>query len=374
MKILMLSDINSSHTQKWVRALAERNVSVCLFGLTSYDHSVFKGYPNIQIKSFGLRKDDVNTYGRDIRKIFMYIGSLLKIKKILHDFQPDIVHAHFATSYGFLGTLTFFHPLIISMWGYDVIDFPEKSVLHRALVRLNFKAADCLLSTSRFMAGVAKKYTRKAIRVTPFGIDTEIFKPRTVKSLFDKDDIVIGTIKTLDEKYGIEYLIRAFHLLRAKYSCLPLKLLIVGGGPQEEYLIGLSKELETYEHTVFTGNISYDNVPEYYNMLTVYAALSTRNSESFGVAVLEASASGLPVVVSSVGGLPEVVQDNITGFVVPPWDHFAAAAAIEKLILDVELRNLFGNNGRENVEIHYNWQNNVDDMLGIYQEISSGGR
>jgi glycosyltransferase involved in cell wall biosynthesis len=85
------------------------------------------------------------------------------------------------------------------------------------------------------------------------------------------------------------------------------------------------------------------------------------------VAIIEASACEKPVVVSNEGGLPEVVKDGETGFVVPPKDPRATAMAIEKLMLDKELCIKMGKKGRKRVMKLYNWDDNVDLMISIYQ-------
>ena len=110
-------------------------------------------------------------------------------------------------------------------------------------------------------------------------------------------------------------------------------------------------------------------VPDYLNMIDVYVALSIIDSESFGVAIVEASACEIPVVVSNVGGLPEVVDDTITGFVVKSKNSQEAAKAIEKLILNKELRLKMGKAGRERVKELYNWEENVNQMINIYKSI-----
>jgi glycosyltransferase involved in cell wall biosynthesis len=97
--------------------------------------------------------------------------------------------------------------------------------------------------------------------------------------------------------------------------------------------------------------------------------LSSLDSESFGVAVVEASACEIPVVVSDVGGLPEVVENNISGFIVKSRDPEAAAIAIEKLILSKSLRLKMGNAGRERVLQNYNWTNNVTLVIEIYNSL-----
>jgi glycosyltransferase involved in cell wall biosynthesis len=235
------------------------------------------------------------------------------------------------------------------------------------MLKYNLKKADRILSTSHVMAQETKLYTNKNIEVTPFGINIEQFCHMEVDSLFDKDDIVVGTIKSLEEVYGIEYLIRAFKVVSDKYKFLPLKLLIVGGGSLESSLKKLVKELNIEDKTIFTGKIPFIDVPKYHNMLSISVFVS--NSESFGVAIIEASACGKPVVVSNIGGLPEVVEDGVSGFVVPAKNPQKTAEAIEKLVLDKNLREEIGRNGRERVKRLYNWDDNVNQMIKIYKEL-----
>ena len=298
-----------------------------------------------------------------------YFKTLKKLKKTINEFKPDIVHAHYASSYGLLGALTKFHPYVLSVWGSDVFDFPKKSFVHKTIFKFNLKAADKILSTSHIMAVETKKYTSKEIEITPFGINTEVFKPIPVKSLFNQNDIVIGTIKTLEAKYGIAYLIKAFSIIKKKLPSLPLRLLIAGGGSLEQELKKLCKELNIINDTIFAGLISYNKIMDYYNMLDIYVALSINDSESFGVAILEASACEKPVVVSNIGGLPEVVENNITGFIVQPENENEAADAIIKLIQDETLRNFFGKQGREKVKKHFEWNENENQMINIYKEL-----
>jgi glycosyltransferase involved in cell wall biosynthesis len=154
-----------------------------------------------------------------------------------------------------------------------------------------------------------------------------------------------------------------------KYPQLPLKLLIVGGGSLDKKLKQLVKDLDLDAFTIFTGKIPFNDIPKYHNMLSISVSVSIVDSESFGVAIIEASSCAKPVVVANVGGLPEVTEDMVTGFVVPPKNSEKTADAIEKLILDKDLRKAIGNNGRDRVKKLYNWNDNVNQMINIYKEI-----
>lgn len=363
MKLLLLADPNSIHTIKWAKSLVKNGIEIIIFGMGDCIAKDYEDISNLKVKTLNA----IVTRKEGALANLKYLKSLPSIKQIIKEFEPDIVHAHYATSYGLLGALSGFHPFVLSVWGSDVYSFPFKSPLHKMLLEYNLKKADKVLSTSYEMAKETNLYTDKSIEVTPFGIDTEAFRPMEVESLFAKDDIVIGTIKSLEDVYGIEYLIRAFKIVSDKYLNLPLKLLIVGGGGLEDSLKSLTKELNIEEKTIFTGKVPFEDVTKYHNMLSVYVSVS--NSESFGVATIEASSCAKPVVVSNVGGLPEVVENGVSGFIVPPRDPEKTAQAIERLVLDENLRSQIGQNGRKRVEKLYNWEDNVKQMIKIYEEL-----
>jgi L-malate glycosyltransferase len=365
MKILLLTDVNSSHSRKWALGLADHGVSVGVFSISS---PVEDWYSAAGISLFTPLKFKQGVFSSGLLQKIKYLRLESHLKKVIRAFNPDVVHAHYASSYGLLGALSRFHPLVISVWGSDVFNFPKQSVLHRALLKFNLKKGDRLLSTSRVMARETERYTQKEILVTPFGIDTSRFKPETgVRPAIN--ETVIGTIKTLEEKYGVAFLIRAFSLLFHKYPDQNLKLLIVGSGSLEKELKELAATLGIDAVTEFTGSVPFGEIVGYHNRLDIYVAVSTDPSESFGVAVLEASACGKPVVVSNIGGLPEVVRDGITGFVVPPRNAEMTAEAVEKLVCDPVLRKTMGERGRSHVKECYEWNACLQQMTGIYTDL-----
>lgn len=365
-KIFLLADCNSIHTQRWAFALATNGFNLCIFSIGREKSNIFERFQTIKIISCNSSIENINEGA--INKIEV-LKFLPKVKAAIKHFNPDIVHAHYATSYGLLGALSGFKPFIISVWGSDIFDFPNISIFHNWLIKFNLYRANKILSTSNIMAEETRKYTNKEVIVTPFGIDLTKFKNKKVNNLFSDESITIGTVKTLLPKYGIDYLIHAFKIVKAKHIDLPLKLLIVGGGRDKLKLENLCEELRITNDVIFTGAVDYDKVPDFLNNLDIYVALSTLDSESFGVAIIEASACEKPVVVSNVGGLPEVVENGKTGFVVEAKNPQAAAQAIEKLVLNKELRIVMGKTGRMRVQKLYNWDENVKFMVEIYEDI-----
>ncbi len=366
MKILLLSDVNSAHTRKWASGLASAELKIGIFSLSKPESDWFT---HSGIKVFGSHKLSKAVFTGSLFGKLQYLKSIRSLKKVIKEFKPDIVHAHYASSYGLLGAMTGFHPFIISVWGSDVYDFPKSFFLNRSILKFILKHADKILSTSHSMALETKKFTNKDIMVIAFGIDLNVFKKQKVKSLFKEDEIVIGTIKSLEDKYGINYLIEAIDIIRKRNPNISMKLLIVGEGTKMNELKSLCKQKGIENLVIFAGMVPQESVPEYHNMFDVYVSLSIDDSESFGVAVIEASACSKPVVVTDVSGFLETTKNRITGLIVPRKNATAAAEAIEKIIFDKEYATILGENGRKNVEQNYNWERNLEEQISLYESL-----
>lgn len=366
-KVLMLADVNSIHTQRWALALANKGHEILVFGFSPLENQNSLKHQNIQVITSKFNQKFVSRkYAGSLLKA-SFLFSIFKLKQIVKKFSPQIVHAHFASSYGLLGALLTFKPYIVSVWGSDIFEFPKTSWIHKQIMKFILARSTQILSTSQIMAKECTLYTRKKIIITPFGIDLTKFFPMNKKyDFYEKEDIVIGTIKTLEEKYGISYLIKAFAFLNKNVQSERVKLMIVGSGNDEQAYKKLVKELNLVNKVNFVPKIPHNEVPKYLAETDIFVALSTQESESFGVAIIEASACEKPVIVSKVGGLPEVVKDNITGIIVPNKDCHAAAKAMETLILDPKKRTAMGKAGRERVKSLYDWDKNVTLMENIY--------
>ena len=253
MKICYLSDANSIHTKKLCYFFRDKGYDVSVISLNDGE------IEGVKVYSMSLKIKNVSNTISKIR----YLKNVAKIKRLVKEINPDILHAQYATSYGLIGSLVNYKPYILSAWGSDVYDFPKQSVIHKNIVKYNLKKADLLLSTSKVMAEETKKYTDKDILITPFGVDINKFKPN--KKDKKSNEIVIGTIKTLEEKYGIEYLIKAFHILTNKHKNLNLKLKIAGKGSKENELKALCKDLKIEDKVEFLGFLHPDKVPDTLN-------------------------------------------------------------------------------------------------------------
>lgn len=365
MKIFIISE-DVYHTRRWVLSLAQAGNSVFLFALGSIvNQKLYDIEPNIQYYSAGVASYMFKAKG--LKKI-KYLLAVNDLRRCIKLYNPDILHAHYATSNGLLGRIVGFHPLIISVWGSDVYHFPRISFFHKCLFKFILKRADLILSTSNVMAKEVNKYVNRDILVTPFGVDMEKFN--LIEKCRNSDgSIIIGNVKALEPNYGIDTLIKAFSLILKQNPHIDIRLVIIGDGSQKSDLILLSKQLDCFDKIDFLGVIDNSLLPYYYSLFSVYVSLS--NTESFGVVAVEAMACQCPVVVSDAEGFKEVVVSGETGYIVPKRNPQEAAKAIQTLINQPELRRKFGRAGRNHVLKLYNWNNNVDFMLKIYNKLLS---
>lgn len=364
MKIFLLSNIEAAHTQKWANSLLENELEVYLFGL---GETVPEGYnPKVNIINKKI-PHSTKTQADGAFQKGIYLKALPSIRLLLKQIKPDILHAHYASSYGLLGALTKFKPFLLSVWGNDVFDFPKKSFLHKSLLKFVLKKADRIYSSSEVMANETRFYTSKEITIIPFGVDTDSFKPFYVKKLFDENTIVLGTVKSLSYKYGLEYLLEAFQLIKEKLPDKKLKLLLVGDGVLKNPLQRQAEHLKINNDVIFFGSIPHSKVPEIYNMIDI--AVFPSIWESFGVSNLEAAACEKPQVASNVGGFPEIIDDGVTGFLVEPANPSDIADKLIKLINDESLRIKMGKAARKKVIEEFNWNHNVQQMMSEYQKV-----
>lgn len=197
---------------------------------------------------------------------------------------------------------------------------------------------------------------RKPVYLVPNGIDTGLI--RSVKpSPVESDFLFVGRL--IPEK-GVDFLLRALALLKENFP--DFRAVIVGDGPERKKLEGLARGLGIGDNVTFTGFLKdYGDVIAFMKASRVFAFPSRR--EGFGIAVLEAMASGLPVVTVEhpMNASMHLVENGKTGFVVPLNEESFARA----LMLAYESSRVLGKIARKNAE-RYDWNEVVGKLLTVY--------
>lgn len=364
MRVLLLSDTYSEHTEKWALGLASQGVEVGLFSFNKASYAWYDQKDRITVLYEPLEK--AHTSG--LLNKFSYLKYVLPLKKAIKKFKPDVLHAHYATSYGLVGALSGFKPYVISAWGTDVMKFPQKGFINKSILSYNLRSAQAICATSHTIEEYLKPVTTKNIDVIPFGVDVNVFCFKTVNKIFDTDAFVIGCIKALEKLYNIDVLMQAFHQLKQKYPTRSLKLLIIGEGSEKQNLEQQAQALDLQQDVVFTGRIAFNEVANYFNQIDVLANIS--DYESFGVSVIEAMACEKPVIATNTGGLKEIIENSTFGSLVEVGNVEQTTHEMEKYLLDSVLKERVGKAAREKVIEKYNWTNNIKQMIDVYSQLT----
>jgi glycosyltransferase involved in cell wall biosynthesis len=182
---------------------------------------------------------------------------------------------------------------------------------------------------------------------------------------FGSDDIVIGSVARFDPVKNMGALVKAFSKIE-KTTLGPVKLLLVGDGPELPGIQKMAVDLGLRDRVVFTG--MRRDIPDCLGMMDIYVQPS--RFEGIPNSVLEAMASGLPVVATNVGGVHEIVEDGKTGFLVDLDNEAGLIRAIEFLIRHADRRRQMGADGKKRAMSRFSISKMVSDYENLYERLT----
>ena len=323
----------------------------------------------------GFIAEQIEEHGMEILEVGDFNGPFhwtkhRKVQQIIDDFQPHIIHGAvyegvtMAAVDGFLKKV----PIVILE---ETSDPQNRSAKASLLLRFFSFAADRFIAISPnvavYLTAKAKVSQRKVITINngveiPLDVDKDEVSSLRKRLSIHEGNFVVGAVGRLFNGHKrFTDLIEAVSLVGKSN----LKLLIVGGGPDEELIRKKAAEMNITELVIFTG---YQFVTSpYYKLMDVFCIPSSR--EGFGLVAVEAMMHSLPVIATEVGGLKDVVLDGETGFLVPPYSPQALADKIQVLIDNPLLRTMMGDKGKERALNYYSAIRYVKDVESLYLEL-----
>ena len=224
-------------------------------------------------------------------------------------------------------------------------------------VRRAFADASALLAVSggvaRYLDGFSAATGK--VHVVPNGVESGRFRPATRWRRAD-DPVVVGFVGSLRPWHGLDGLVRAMALLAA--DGVPVRLLIVGKGPERERLQALAAELGVADRIEWTGAVPEAEIPQQLGRMDIAVAPYPALPDFYfsPLKLFEYMAAGLPLVTTAVGDLPQLVEDGHTGVLVPPDQPAALARAIASLAAEPERRRRLGAAARDRVIERHSWR------------------
>lgn len=279
------------------------------------------------------------------------------MKKAIKEFEPDIIHFHWANPYPAAVLLTMIPKSVklIIHWHMDIIKQAKIYPFIKPLETALLKRADKILVTS-------PQYRDNSIPLQPFKFKTEVLPNAIEEENLKLQDNDIVEIEKIKAKYNhkkiiffvgrhIQYKGLPFLIEAEKYIQSECEIVIAGEGPLTKDLI----ESCSSKRVHFIGRISDDKLRRYLYAAHIFAFPSITKNEAFGVALAEAMYCGTPAVTFTIpgSGVNWVSLNNITGLEVANKDVIAYANAIDTLIKDEELYNRLSNEGEIRVRTHF---------------------
>jgi len=259
---------------------------------------------------------------------------------------------------------------IICTHGVEVWE-PLSRMRRRALRRATVVLAPSRATAESLVSvqGVAEE----KIRVLPWGLDPD-FETRiagepaaSLPADFPKGRVILTVGRWLaSERYkGMDTLIKTLPRLLLLYP--DLQLALVGSGDDREWLENIAHVNGVQRHVRFLSDITYAELSACYAASELFALPS--RGEGFGFVYLEAMAWGKPVIGGAHGGAPEVIQDGVTGYLVPHGDTLQLATSIGALLASPELARQMGARGRERVEKEFRFNVFAKALKKILREL-----
>ncbi|MDB5081164.1 MAG: glycosyl transferase group 1 [Chloroflexi bacterium] len=304
-------------------------------------------------------------------------------RRVLSKNRPAIVHLHAPYPPGELAWLagSFLPgfgrkgPAAVLTYHSDIIKQKRLLTFYAPFLRAVLRRVNVILPTSPgyIKSSPFLQPLEAKCQPVPLGIELERFAgvpevvPAKLAEIRAKPGPLLLFTGRLRYYKGLQYLIEAMPAIAPE-----ARLVIVGVGPQEAELKGLTDRLGLAERVVFAGEVSDAELPAYYAATDIFVLPACERSEAFGLVQLEAMAAAKPVVSTELGtGTSYVNQHGETGLVVPPADPAALAGAVNKLLWDAELRQEMGQRGQLRARAEFSLTKMVNRLEEIYIRLSS---
>jgi len=322
---------------------------------------------------------------------YRIISALQKrLHEVVEEVKPDVLHAHSPSLNGLAALKVakqFNLPLVYEVrafWEDAAVDHGTSSEwglryrLSRASETYLLKRASAVTTICEGLRNemIERGIESKKITVIPNAVDIEKFTEGSEADADLKRQLgfdgckVLGFLGSFYAYEGLSLLISALPTMLAEDDSI--RLLLVGGGPQDENLKQQVADLQLQDKVVFTGRVPHEQVQTYYDLVDVlvYPRLPMRLTELVTpLKPLEAMAQGKIVVASDVGGHKELIRDRENGYLFESGNEASLASSVLEVLSQQSEWGSVRINGRQYVENERNWATSVANYQPVYSSL-----
>ncbi len=280
--------------------------------------------------------------------------------------KPKLVHAVMESYAGIalaiFKTFNWRTPAILTLQSGDLDDSRKQKMIPFLLWKIIHLAPTHLTAISRYLAERAERLgaPKERISIIHNGVDL-----KEIDSLLQKQrgtvPFRIVSVGRLSWEKGHEYLISSLPLIKKEFP--EAHLVLVGGGAEEEKLRKLAAALDLSSSVYFRGMLPHGRAMGEAALAEAFVCPSL--AEGMGIVFLEAQALGIPVIGTYVGGIPDVIENEVTGLLVPPKDSVAIAEAVKRIFRDQELKSKLITTAKNNIAI-FSWDRITEQVASLY--------
>lgn len=313
-----------------------------------------------------------------IQIITFVLAEFFTVIKILMRENFDIIHANWILPQGFVAIIVKFIfriPVIVTVHGTDIFALNKFNFLKALIIKF---ADYCTTNSSATHETAYRIYPSKKIKIIHMGTEVSLFDPKKRDNKWRKEfgsnpKIILGVGRLIKWK-GFEYLVRAFHIVLAKFP--RAKLIIIGKGPEEESIkrLALKLHLQINRNIFFPGHFSADRLPYIYASCDLVVSPSititaTGEKEGQGNVVLEARASGTPIIASRSGGLVDTIDGKTNGLLFEERDYKELAEKITYIFSNKKIKKSLSKKGLKYVRENFSWRKTGQHFEALYEKV-----
>jgi glycosyltransferase involved in cell wall biosynthesis len=355
MRICYLAAANSIHSYRWVKYFADAGHEVTWISLVG---TTFERLPNVRFYQLTARPWPL-----------ALAPAVRETRRILAEVRPDVLHVHYVGTYGLLGLLSGFDPIVATPWGSDVL-YGKRSWSKRPFIAGILRRARVVTCDAWHMRDevIRLGVPARRIHIIMFGTDVQRFCKRSgAPALHAKHQLgdapAVISLRHFEPVYDVPSLLTA--VPRVLERCRQTRFTLVGRGSLEGELKALAERLGVAHAVRFVGTVREDLMPETLCSHDVYVS-SSLSDAGLAASTAEAMACEVPVVVTDSGENARWIRDGDNGFLVPVRSPDVLADRIIRLLEDKALRERLGRRGRETILERNDFQAEMNKMAALY--------
>ena len=301
------------------------------------------------------------------------IAGMVAVWRLCRRERYDVIHVHWPVPlalWGWAARRARRGAVVLTFYGIELRWVKRSLPFLKGFVRWICRWADRVVAISSATAREIRELVDVPVDVIPYTTPFTGHSASRALTAGAGKRLTILFIGRLVELKGLAYLIEAAVRLDGR---VPVRIVAIGIGPERERLEALARERKVeidFRNKVPDAELHQAFVTS--DLLVLPSIIDARgDTEGLGVALLDAMSYGIPAIASRVGGIPDIIEDGVSGLLVPPADPEALAAAIERVARDPAYAKRLADGGRERLRTHFSWDVITKKWEAVYSAISA---